>query len=117
MAILTSSNSSAEFVIVPRWKETLMFAFLWWILVGLIAGWLTGKIMGGGKGVIGDILLGVCGALIGGWIMRLLGGTGQGGMIYTILVATGGAVLLTWLYRLITRKSGGTGSGDIRRAA
>jgi uncharacterized membrane protein YeaQ/YmgE (transglycosylase-associated protein family) len=94
-----------------------MFTFLWWILVGLVAGWLTGKIMGGGKGVFGDILLGIGGALLGGWIMRLLGGTGQGGTIYTILVATGGAVLLTWLYRLITRKSGGSGSGNIRRAA
>ena len=90
---------------------------LWWIVVGLVAGWLTGKIMGGGKGVIGDILLGIGGALIGGWIMRLLGGGGHGGFIYTILVATGGAVLLTWLYRLITRGSGGTGAGTIRRAA
>ena len=90
---------------------------LWWIIVGLIAGWVTGKIMGGGKGVIGDILLGIGGAVVGGWIMRLLGGTGAGGTIYTILVAIGGAVLLTWIYRLITRGSGGTGSGDIRRAA
>src|SRR5262249_24226065 len=64
---------------------------VWWIIVGLIAGWVTGKIMGGGKGVIGDILLGIGGAVVGGWIMRLLGGTGQGGTIYTILVAIGGA--------------------------
>jgi uncharacterized membrane protein YeaQ/YmgE (transglycosylase-associated protein family) len=94
-----------------------MLTFLWWIVVGLIAGWLTGKIMGDSKGVVTDILLGIAGALVGGWIMRLLGGTGQGGTIYTIVVATGGAVLLTWLYRLIKRKSGGTGSGDIRKAA
>jgi len=94
-----------------------MFAVLWWIIVGLIAGWITGKIMGGGKGFLGDVLLGVAGALVGGWIMRLLGGTGHGGMIYTILVATGGAVLLTWLYRLITRGRTGAGGGDIRRAA
>jgi len=91
---------------------------LWWIIVGLIAGWITGKIMGGGHGFIGDVLLGVAGALIGGWIMRLLGGTGQGGMIYTILVAIGGAVLLTWIYRLVTRgRTSGTGGGDIRKAA
>ena len=90
---------------------------LWWIVVGLIAGWATGKIMGGGKGFIGDIILGVAGALVGGWIMRLLGGTGHGGMIYTILVAIGGAVLLTWIYRLITRGRSGTGGTDIRRAA
>lgn len=95
-----------------------MLTVLWWIVVGLVAGWLTGKIMGGtGKGVLGDILLGVAGALVGGWIMRLIGGTGHGGTIYTIVVATGGAILLTWLYRLFTRGRTGTGGGDIRRAA
>ena len=48
--------------------------------------------------------------------MRMLGGTGQGGMIYTIVVAIGGAVLLTLLFRLVTgHKSSGTGSGGIRR--
>jgi len=42
---------------------------LWWIIVGLIAGWLTGKIMrGAGYGVIGDIIVGIIGALIGGFI-------------------------------------------------
>jgi len=50
---------------------------LWWIIVGLIAGWATGKIMrGSGYGVFADILLGIAGAIIGGWIMRALGGTG-----------------------------------------
>src|SRR5262249_1961050 len=89
---------------------------LWWIIVGLIAGWITGKIMGGGHGFIGDVLLGVAGALIGGWIMRLLGGSGQGGMLYTIIVAIGGAVLLTWVYRLGTGgKTSGAGGGDTRK--
>lgn len=90
---------------------------LWWIIVGLIAGWATGKIMkGSGYGVMMDIILGIAGALIGGWIMRALGFAGQGGMIYTILVAIGGAVLLTWLVRVITgRKTSGT--GGIRKAA
>jgi uncharacterized membrane protein YeaQ/YmgE (transglycosylase-associated protein family) len=77
---------------------------LWWIIVGLIAGWLTGKIMkGSGYGVIGDIILGVVGGLIGGFIMRQLGFVGQGGMIYTILVAVGGAVLLTAVVRALKR--------------
>ena len=49
--------------------------------------------------------------------MRALGGTGQGGTIYTILVAIGGAVVLTWLVRLITGDRGGTREGGIRRAA
>lgn len=92
---------------------------LWWIIVGLIAGWATGKIMrGSGYGALADILLGIAGAIIGGWIMRALGGTGQGGMIYTILVAIGGAVVLTLIFRAITgRRTTGTGSGGVRRAA
>jgi uncharacterized membrane protein YeaQ/YmgE (transglycosylase-associated protein family) len=95
-----------------------MLTLLWWIIVGLIAGWATGKIMrGGGYGVVTDILLGIAGALLGGWIMRALGFAGQGNMIYTILVAIGGAILLTWLFRLITRGRAGTGTGGIRKAA
>lgn len=74
--------------------------FLWWILVGLIAGWITGKIMGSGRGWFADILVGVAGAIVGGWLMRIVGLRAHGGTIYTILVATGGAVVLTWLYRL-----------------
>ncbi len=59
---------------------------LWWIVVGLIAGWLTGKIMkGAGYGVIGDIV-GIVGAVVGGFIMRQRIRR-PGGMIYTILVA------------------------------
>ena len=79
-----------------------MGAFIWWILVGLIAGFLTGKIMkGNGFGVFADILIGIVGAFIGGFIMRALGFAGQG-LIYTIIVATIGAILLTLLLRLVT---------------
>jgi len=78
---------------------------LWWIIVGLIAGWLTGKLMkGSGYGTFMDIVVGIVGAVIGGFVMRALGFADQGGMIYTILVAIGGAVLLTMLIRLITGK-------------
>ena len=79
---------------------------LWWIIVGLIAGWATGKIMKGeGYGFIVDILIGIAGALVGGFIMRSVGFAGQGGLIYTILVALGGAILLTAVARLIFKKS------------
>lgn len=91
---------------------------LWWIIVGLIAGWATGKIMrGSGYGALADILLGIAGALVGGWIMRALGGTGQGGMIYTILIAIVGAVVLTAVFRAITGRGKTGGTGGIRRAA
>ncbi len=76
---------------------------LWWIIVGLIAGFITGKLMkGSGFGAIGDILVGIVGAIVGGFIMRSLGYSGQGGLLYTILVAVVGAVLLTLLLRLVT---------------
>ncbi len=77
--------------------------FLWWIIVGLIAGWLTGKIMkGGGYGVLMDIIIGIAGAMIGGFLMRTFGFAGEGGLIYTIFVAVIGAVLLTALVRMLT---------------
>jgi len=92
---------------------------LWWIIVGLIAGWATGKIMrGSGYGALMDIVVGIVGAVIGGWIMSALGFSARGGMIYTILVAIGGAVVLTWLIRLITgNRATGSGSRDLRRVA
>ena len=93
-----------------------MHGVIWWIIVGLIAGWATGKIMRGrGFGTIWDIIVGIIGALIGGAIMQAVGFAGQGGMLYTILVAIGGAVLLTWIVRLIAgdRESG----SGLRRAA
>jgi len=76
---------------------------LWWIIVGLIAGFITGKIMkGSGFGTLMDIVVGIVGAVIGGFVMRAVGFAGEGGLIYTILVAVIGAVILTWLIRLIT---------------
>ena len=81
-----------------------MFYLLWWVIVGLIAGWATGKIMkGGGYGTLMDIVIGIAGALIGGFVMRMLGGSGQGGMIYTILVAILGGVILTWIVRQLKK--------------
>ena len=83
-----------------------MGGIIWWIIVGLIAGWLTGKIMGGGgKGALMDIIIGLIGALIGGFLMQLLGFAGQGGMVYTILVAVLGAIILTWIVRKMTAKT------------
>ena len=76
---------------------------IWWIIVGLIAGFLTGKLMkGSGFGVLGDIVVGILGAVVGGFIMQHLGYAGSGGLIYTIIVAVIGAVLLTFLLRLVT---------------
>ncbi len=80
-----------------------MPSWLWWIIVGLIAGWATGRIMkGSGYGPIMDIVLGIVGGIIGGWIMSALGFGAGGGLIYSIIVAIIGAVILVWIVRLIT---------------
>jgi uncharacterized membrane protein YeaQ/YmgE (transglycosylase-associated protein family) len=81
----------------------VLTAILWWIIVGLIAGWAAGRIMkGGGYGPAMDIVLGIVGAVVGGWLLGLLG-IHAGGLIGTILVAIVGAVFLIWLSRLLKR--------------
>jgi uncharacterized membrane protein YeaQ/YmgE (transglycosylase-associated protein family) len=75
---------------------------LTWLIVGLVAGVLASLVMGGGFGLIGDIIVGIIGAFIGGWIFRTLGvATPLGGLAGTILVAFIGAVVLLFLLRLI----------------
>ncbi len=78
--------------------------FLWFILIGLVAGWLAGMVVkGGGFGVIGDIVVGVVGAMLGGYLFRFLGFSAGGGLAGAIVVATVGAVILILLLRLIKR--------------
>ncbi len=77
---------------------------LLWLVVGLIAGWLASAVVGGGFGLVGDIVVGVVGAFIGGFVFRALGvGTPFGGLAGTIFVAFVGAVLLLLLLRVVTR--------------
>lgn len=77
-----------------------------WIIIGLIAGALAKFIMPGPDpgGIIVTILIGIAGAFVGGFIMQSLLGMGSGGFIWTILVATVGAIILLALYRLVTRR-------------
>ena len=79
-------------------------SFLWFILIGLVAGWLAGQVMrGGGYGVIGDIIVGVLGALLGGWLFGKLGIGSGGGLLGSLIVAFIGACILIFLLRLIRR--------------
>ena len=81
--------------------------WLWMILIGLVAGWLTGKIMkGSGYGFIWDIVLGIVGSLVGGWIASLLGLAAHGGLIYSLVIALIGSILVVLLFRLITGNKG-----------
>jgi len=81
-----------------------MGGLLWWIVVGLIAGWLAGKVMsGGGYGVAVDIVLGILGAIVGGWLFGALHIFIGYGFIGSILVAFVGAVILVWISRLLKK--------------
>ena len=78
--------------------------FIWFLIVGLIAGWLAGVLVkGGGFGVLGDIVVGIIGAFLGGFIFNSLGVSSGGGMLGAILVATIGAIVLIFLIRLVKR--------------
>jgi uncharacterized membrane protein YeaQ/YmgE (transglycosylase-associated protein family) len=78
-------------------------SLIWFLLIGLIAGWLAGKLMrGGGFGIVGDMIVGVIGALIGGWLFGVLG-IGVGGLIGAIITAFVGAVILLAILRAIRR--------------
>ncbi len=76
--------------------------FFGWIVIGLIAGWLSGKITrGGGFGLLGDLCLGLVGGVIGGWIFSRLG-IFTYGFVGSLAAATVGAVLLVTAARLLT---------------
>ncbi len=78
--------------------------FLWFLIIGLVAGWLAGVLMkGGGFGMVGDLVVGVIGAVLGGWLFGALGISAGGGLIGSLIVAVIGAVVLLFLVRLIKR--------------
>ncbi|MEP6618327.1 MAG: GlsB/YeaQ/YmgE family stress response membrane protein [bacterium] len=79
--------------------------FLTWIVVGLIAGVLASIVMGGtGYGLVGDIIIGIVGAFVGGWIFARLGvASPMAGLPGTIFVAFIGAVVLLFVLRLLRR--------------
>jgi uncharacterized membrane protein YeaQ/YmgE (transglycosylase-associated protein family) len=88
---------------------TLVFAdislttVLWWLIVGLIAGFLASLVMrGGGYGIVGDIVVGLVGAFIGGFLASLVG-LGSSGLIGTIIIAFIGACILIAILRLVSR--------------
>jgi uncharacterized membrane protein YeaQ/YmgE (transglycosylase-associated protein family) len=91
-------NSRATFS-----KENNM-QFVWFALIGLVAGWLAGQLVkGGGFGVVGDIVVGVLGALLGGFLFSALGLSSGGSLIGAIIVATIGAIVLIAIVRMVKR--------------
>lgn len=80
-------------------------SILAWIVLGLIAGFIGSKIVNkSGEGIILDILLGIVGAVIGGWLFNRFGAAGVTGLnLYSLLVAVIGSVLFLVTYHLVRR--------------
>jgi uncharacterized membrane protein YeaQ/YmgE (transglycosylase-associated protein family) len=76
--------------------------FVLFILIGLIAGALAGRVVSGhGYGVLGDIVVGVIGAFLGGWLFATFLGVAAGGLLGSLVTAFIGAIVLLWLIRLV----------------
>jgi uncharacterized membrane protein YeaQ/YmgE (transglycosylase-associated protein family) len=80
-------------------------SFLAWIVLGLVAGFIASNIVNKqGEGLLLDIVLGIAGAVVGGWLFGLLGASGvRGGNIYSLLVAVVGAIVFLLTYHMIRR--------------
>jgi uncharacterized membrane protein YeaQ/YmgE (transglycosylase-associated protein family) len=88
---------------VHKEDKDMLAAIVWWLIVGLIAGFLASVVMrGGGYGVIGDIIVGIVGAVIGGFLAGLLG-IGTSNIIGTIIIAFIGACILIAILRAVAR--------------
>lgn len=83
-------------------------SILAWIVLGLIAGFISSKIVNRqGEGMLLDIILGIVGAVVGGWLMTAFGGQGVNGFnLYSILVAIGGAVVVLFILHAVRGTSG-----------
>lgn len=81
-------------------------SFIAWLVLGLIAGFIASKIVNKqGEGMLLDIVLGVVGAEIGGWLFSLFGMSGVTGLnVYSLLVAVVGAVILLFVYHQLIRR-------------
>jgi uncharacterized membrane protein YeaQ/YmgE (transglycosylase-associated protein family) len=88
----------------------VLSALLFWIIVGLIAGALAKFVLPGDDpgGIIVTIIIGIVGAVLGGWLLSLLGigaGAGSGGWIFSIIAGVIGAVILLAIYRLVANRA------------
>ncbi|MCV7206780.1 GlsB/YeaQ/YmgE family stress response membrane protein [Mycolicibacterium peregrinum] len=90
--------------ILARSSTLTSVGWIGYIIIGAIAGWIAGKIVkGGGSGILMNIVIGVIGALIGGFLLSFFLNTGGGGWWFTLFTAILGSVILLWLVGLVRR--------------
>lgn len=93
-------------MLISNGQESAAMSFVVWIVLGLVAGFIGSKLVNHtGEGLIRDVLLGVVGAIIGGYLFNLFGASGVTGLnIYSLLVAVVGAVVFLIVYHAIFRR-------------
>jgi len=82
-----------------------MMNFLWFLIIGGVAGWLAGLIMKGrGFGILGNIIVGIIGGILGGWLLGAIGLAGDG-IIGSLITALIGAIVLLFIISLFKKKA------------
>lgn len=100
LAFIAIQERATQWNVRGVWIQ-LPHGLLWWIFLGLVAGWLAGKLARGrGFGCIGDILIGLIGSVIGGWIFTKLGIVHANTFLFSLAAATVGAVVLVSIAHL-----------------
>ena len=95
-------NALAATEFLARSTTLTSVGWIGYIIIGAIAGWIAGKIVkGGGSGILMNIVIGIIGALIGGFLLSFVVDTAGGGWWFTLFTATLGAVILLWLLRML----------------
>ena len=88
--------------VLARSTTTTSVGWIGYIIIGAIAGWIAGKIVkGGGSGILMNIVIGIIGALIGGFLLSFFVDTASGGWWFTLFTAGLGAVILLWIVGLV----------------
>ncbi len=105
--VLTFPVNIGEYTVLSQTctggKKGENMELLWFVIIGIVAGWLAEQIMkGGGFGLVGDLVIGVIGALIGGFLFRMIGIHAYG-LLGRLITATIGAIVLILLLRLFRR--------------
>ena len=93
-------------LLITNRQQSSAMSFLAWIVLGLVAGFIGSKLVNKtGEGLVRDVLLGVVGAIIGGFLFSLFGASGVTGLnLYSVLVAVVGAVVFLIVYHTIFRR-------------
>lgn len=96
--------ATAEFL-ADRSTTLTSVGWIGYVVIGAVAGWIAGKIVRGrGSGILANIVVGICGALIGGFLLSFFVNTAEGGWWFTLFTAVLGSVILLWIVGLVRKR-------------